>query len=82
VIATIRVGISGAGGDLDYGAESVWATVFEVPLTRIEAATDKVSKQWIGQGGDSLRFGFGSIWITDYKQGLLSRIPEEEVLPQ
>jgi hypothetical protein len=36
-------------------------------------------KQWIGEGGDSLRIGFGSVWITDYKKGLLSRIPMEEV---
>jgi virginiamycin B lyase len=80
VMATIRVGIPGAGGDLDYGDESVWATVFEVPLTRIDAVTGKVVKQWVGHGGDSLRFGFGSIWITDYKRGLVCRIPEKEVL--
>jgi len=36
-------------------------------------------KQWIGEGGDSLRFGFDSLWITDYKKGLLSRIPIQEV---
>ncbi|HUC28733.1 MAG TPA: hypothetical protein VMR80_04075 [Candidatus Acidoferrum sp.] len=30
-------------------------------------------------GGDSLRVGFGSIWITDYKKGLLLRIPTAEL---
>lgn len=82
VLATIQVGIPGTGGDIGYGADSVWPTVFDVPLTRIEAATNKVVKQWLGKGGDSLRFGFGSIWITDYKKGLLSRIPGQEVLQQ
>ena len=82
VLATIQVGIPGTGGDIGYGADSVWPTVFDVPLTRVEAATNKVVKQWLGKGGDSLRFGFGSIWITDYKKGLLSRIPEQEVLQQ
>lgn len=82
VIATIRVGIPGTGGDIGYGADSVWPTVFGVPLTRIEAATNKVVKQWVGEGGDSLRFGFGSLWITDYKKGLLSRIPQMELLQQ
>jgi streptogramin lyase len=79
VMATIQVGIPGRGGDIGYGADSVWATVFEVPLTRIEAKTNNVVKQWVGKGGDSLRFGFDSLWITDYKNGLLSRIPIEQV---
>ena len=79
LIATIRVGIPGTGGDIAYGANSVWLTVFDVPLTRIDAATNKVVRQWIGKGGDSLRVGFDSLWITDYKKGLLSRIPIQQV---
>jgi virginiamycin B lyase len=79
VIATIQVGIPGAGGDIGYGADSVWPTVFDVPLTRIDAGANRVVKQWTGKGGDSLRFGFGSLWITDYKKGLLSRIPIQQV---
>src|ERR1022692_1106273 len=71
VIATIQVGIPGAGGDIGYGAESVWPTVFGVPLIRIDATANNVVRQWVGKGGDSLRYGFGSIWITDYKKGLL-----------
>jgi virginiamycin B lyase len=79
VVATIQVGTPGTGGDIDYGADSVWTTVFDVPLTRIEARSNRVLKQWIGKGGDSLRVGFQSIWITDYKKGLLLRTPIEEV---
>jgi virginiamycin B lyase len=79
VVATIQVGIPGTGGDIGYGADSVWPTVFEVPLSRIDAKTSRVVRQWIGKGGDSLRFGFDSLWITDYKKGLLLRIPIDEV---
>jgi virginiamycin B lyase len=79
VIATVQVGIPGTGGDIDYGADSVWPTVFDVPLSRIDARTNLVVRQWVGKGGDSLRFGFDSLWITDYKKGLLLRIPIEEV---
>jgi virginiamycin B lyase len=82
VIATIQVGIPGTGGEIGYGADSVWPTVFGVPLTRIDAATNRVMKQWIGKGGDSLRFGFDSLWITDYKKGVLSRIAIQERLTQ
>jgi YVTN family beta-propeller protein len=81
VTATIQVGIPGAGGDIDYGAESVWPTAKGgVPLTRIDTTTNKAVRQWVGKGGDSLRLGFGSIWITDYKKGLLSRIPIPQLL--
>jgi YVTN family beta-propeller protein len=79
LMATIQAGIPGTGGDIAFGADSIWSSVFEVPLTRIDAKTNRVVKQWIGEGGDSLRIGFGSVWITDYKKGLLSRIPMEEV---
>jgi len=78
-VTTIQVGIPGTGGDIAFGADSIWSSVFEVPLTRIDAKTNRVVKQWIGEGGDSLRIGFGSVWITDYKKGLLSRIPMEQV---
>jgi virginiamycin B lyase len=53
----------------------VWPTVFGVPLTRIDGSINKVVTQWIGKGGDSLRYGFGSIWITDYRKRLVLRIP-------
>jgi virginiamycin B lyase len=79
VTAAIQVGIPGTGGDIGYGADSVWPTVFEVPLSRIDAKANRVVKQWIGKGGDSLRLGIDSLWITDYKEGLLLRIAIEEV---
>ena len=47
-------------------------------------ALTPVQTKWFDSGlateGDSLRCGFGSIWITDYKKGMLSRIPVEQVL--
>jgi virginiamycin B lyase len=80
VTATILLGIPGAGGDLGYGADSVWATTFELPLTVVDGKTNRVVRQWVGQGGDSLRFGFDSIWLTDYRRGLLWRIPFKATL--
>lgn len=79
VVATIAAGIPGPGGDIDYEANSVWCTVFDIPLTAVDATTNRVVKQWVGRGGDSLRAGFGSIWITDYRKGLISRIPMDEL---
>ncbi|HXW60955.1 MAG TPA: hypothetical protein VEJ45_00005 [Candidatus Acidoferrales bacterium] len=79
VTATIQAGLPGTGGDICFGEDSVWASVFDVPLTRIDARTDKVSRQWIGRGGDSLRIGHGSVWLTDYLRGLLWRIPDSQL---
>ncbi len=85
VTATIKAGIPGPGGEMCFGAGAVWATVFDVPLTRIDPRTNKVVQQWVGHGGDSVRVGHGSIWLTDYKRGLLWRIPlgrlEKPVVP-
>jgi YVTN family beta-propeller protein len=76
--ATIPVGIPGVGGDICYGGDSVWAAKFGIPLTRIDTKTNKVLRQWVGRGGDALRFGHDSIWLTDYHRGLLWRIPFED----
>jgi len=75
VTATIPVGIPGVGGEICYGADSVWTAKFGIPLTRIDAKTNMVLRQWVGRGGDALRIGYDSIWLTDYYRGLLWRIP-------
>lgn len=75
VTAKIMLGIPGTGGSLGYGTDSVWATSFDVPLTVIDAKTNKVLRQWVGRGGDSLDFGHDSIWLSGYHRGLLWRIP-------
>ncbi|HWE84879.1 MAG TPA: hypothetical protein VG267_08035 [Terracidiphilus sp.] len=79
VTATVALGIPGAGGDLDYGMGFVWATAMDLPITAVDAETKQVRRQWVGPGGDSLRFGFDSVWVTDYHRGLLWRIPVEAV---
>jgi virginiamycin B lyase len=80
VIATIALGIPGPGGDIAWGAGSIWTTVFDIPLTAIDGRTNRVLRQWVGPGGDSLRFGHDSVWLTDYKRGTLSRIAYAEML--
>jgi len=78
VTATVIVGIPGSGGDIAFGAGSVWTSVFGVPLTAIDGKIAKVLRQWVGAGGDELRVGHDSVWLTDYKRGTLSRIALSE----
>jgi streptogramin lyase len=72
--ATIAAGIPGHGGEITFGAGSAWATEMDFPLTRIDAKTDKVVAQWHGKGGDSVRYAFGTVWLTDLKGGKVWRI--------
>jgi streptogramin lyase len=74
LIATIQAGIPGTGGEIAFGEGSVWATVFEIPITRIDPSTNSVVQQWVGPGGDSIRVGHGSLWLTDLAHGKVWRI--------
>jgi virginiamycin B lyase len=74
VTATIAQGIPGHGGDIAYGAGRVWTTTMGLPLTLTDARGGVVRRQWVGKGGDSLRYGHGSVWLTDYHGGTLARI--------
>jgi len=74
LVATITAGIPGTGGEIAFGEGSVWATVFEVPMTRIDPASNAVIQQWVGRGGDSIRLGHGSIWLTDFAHAKVWRL--------
>jgi virginiamycin B lyase len=74
VVATIHSNIPGSGGDVTFGAGFVWATVVGTPLTKIHAATNAVVGQWYGPGGDAVCFGSGSVWLANYKGGIIWRI--------
>jgi len=74
VIATIQAGIPGTGGEIAFGEGAVWATVFQIPITRIDPATNTVVQQWVGTGGDSIRVGHRSVWLTDLAHGKIWRL--------
>jgi virginiamycin B lyase len=74
VVATIEAGIPGHGGEICFGAGSVWATTLNTPLTQVSPATNRVVHQWTGPGGDSVRFGHNSLWLTHLRAGLLWRM--------
>jgi virginiamycin B lyase len=73
VIATIPAGIPGHGGEICYGAGSVWATVIDIPLTQVSPASNRVVRQYLSPGGDSVRFGHNSLWLTHLRGGTLWR---------
>ncbi|WP_263373842.1 Vgb family protein [Granulicella aggregans] len=78
LVATIECGLTGEGGEITFGAGSAWATLFNIPLTQIDASTNKAVKQWAGKGGDGLQFGFGSLWLSNLAQQTVWRISPDQ----
>ena len=71
---TISLGTPGHGGDITFSAGRVWTSMPKVPLSLIDAGSDRLICQWAGPGGDSLGIGHGAIWLTDYHAGTVERI--------
>ena len=78
LLANIPAGIPGTGGEIAYGEGSVWATEIQIPITRIDPTTNTVTQQWFGTGGDSIRVGHGSVWLTDLFHGKVWRLDPKQ----
>ena len=80
VTKTIELGVPGsAKGGIAVGSGSVWVTLDGFPLTRIEAASEKVVQQFWGAGGGALQFAFNSVWLSNLHEGTLWRIDPRRV---
>lgn len=78
LVANIEVGVPGTGGEIAFGEGHVWATVFEIPISEIDPATNKVVKQWFGAGGDSIRIAHGSVWLSNLREGNVWRLSAKQ----
>jgi virginiamycin B lyase len=65
VLATIKVGVPGTGGDIAAGEGAVWVSARTIPVSRIDPATNRVTAQFAGAGGDALRAGSGFVWLSN-----------------
>jgi virginiamycin B lyase len=80
VVATIEVGVPGPGGEISFGEGSVWVTSFEFPISRIDASLGKVVQQFAGEGGDAIRFGLGSVWLSNIRAGTVWRLDPRRIV--
>jgi YVTN family beta-propeller protein len=78
LLTNIELGVPGGGGEIAYGEGSVWVTVFEIPLSQIDPGTNKVVRQWVGPGGDAVRAGHGSIWLSNLRQQNVWRLDPKQ----
>jgi virginiamycin B lyase len=75
VVAVIPVHVPGKGGEICFGAGFIWVAMDGNPVTRIDPATNKVIDQYGNYPkADGIRYGFGSVWVTDHGKGELWRI--------
>ncbi len=79
VVATIEAGIPGEGGEIAVGEGSVWATTFGLPITRIDPTSNQVVQQFFGPGGDAIRVGLGSVWLSNLRAGNVWRIDPRRI---
>ena len=79
VVATIEVGVPGPGGEIAFGEGSVWVTSFEFPLSRIDPSRNVVVQQFAGPGGDAVRVGLGSVWLSNLRAGNVWRLDPRRI---
>jgi virginiamycin B lyase len=73
-VTRIAASSAGEGGCIAAGLGAVWVTIPGAPLTRIDPATDAVTEQFVGQGGDCLSVGYRSVWLSNHEFGNVWRI--------
>lgn len=74
VVATIDVLVPGEGGCIAAGAGGVWVTMPDNPFSRIDPATNTVTEQYYGDGGDCIGVGAGSVWLSNNGSGTVWRL--------
>lgn len=73
-VATIEVGVPGTGGDIAAGEGSVWVTARTIPVSRIDPNSNRVTQQFAGSGGDAIKVGHGSVWLSNGRWGQVWRM--------
>jgi streptogramin lyase len=54
-------------------------TSFQYPITRIDPASNEVVQQFFGTGGDAIRVGLGSVWLSNLRAGNVWRIDPRRI---
>ncbi|MFN9459023.1 MAG: hypothetical protein ACK6D7_16840 [Acidobacteriota bacterium] len=79
ISATIETGIPNAAGSLVFGEGSLWLSAPGFPITRINPATDKVTRQFAGAGHGDLFTGASALWLYDENKKVLKRFDPKRI---
>jgi virginiamycin B lyase len=78
-VVTLQLHTPGVGGDITYADGRIWTTLMKTPLSVVDAQSSAVLCQWKGAGGDAIGVGYGTIWLTNYSAGTVSRIALDDL---
>jgi streptogramin lyase len=67
-------------GGIAFGDNYLWVTMAGFPLTRIDVTTESVAQQFWGEGGGAILSSPGALWLSNLKDGTISRIDPKLVL--
>jgi streptogramin lyase len=79
VSKSVELGVPGAAGSIVAGLGSVWVTLTDFPLTRIDPQTEKVVQQFWGAGGGAIQVGANALWLSNIRGGTLWRLDPKRV---
>ncbi len=72
VIATLALKVPGRGGDLAIDDTTLWVSAEGTPISLVDPKTNTARVQVVGGHElDTLRAGFGSLWLIDEHVGVL-----------
>jgi virginiamycin B lyase len=78
-VVVLQLHTPGVGGDITYADGRIWTTLMKTPLSVVDATSSAVLCQWKGAGGDAIGVGYGTIWLTNYSAGTVSRIALDDL---
>lgn len=79
VTRTIELGAPAAAGTISIGEGSLWVSMTNFPLTRIDAAAEKVVQQFWGEGAGAVQAALGSVWLADAQSGKVRKFDAKRI---
>jgi virginiamycin B lyase len=79
VTKTIDLGAPAMGGSMAFGEGSLWVSMPGFPLTRIDAAGEKVVQQFWGEGAGVVQAAGGSVWLADAHAAKLRKLDPKRI---
>jgi streptogramin lyase len=80
VSKTIDLAVPRASGSLAFGDGSLWVSLVNFPLTRIDPKSDTVVQQFYGAGGGTIQASPGALWLLRPADHVLLRIDPKLVV--
>jgi streptogramin lyase len=79
VTKSIELGAPATGGAISIGEGSVWVSMTGFPITRVDAAGEKVVQQFWGEGSGVVHAALGSVWLADAQSGKVRKFDPKRI---